>query len=337
MKRNSKRIAIAVLVIAMLTTMVAGCKKNDVIEKGKSDDIIKVGITVQSLENDYWESVMGKLAEIMDEAGWEHTIIDCDDNAVTQISQIEKFMEEDCDLIMVHPSDAASVEKICGEAVMAGVKVMCWDNPMENTTVNWVLDNTELGVEIGRVTAEFINQHYSEEYPAKVVTIGYPSTTVLLERENGIITGIEENCKEGIYEIVESIEGLEPEQAFQNCEMILSSDPDVTVFVGVGAGAMIGANQALLQKYGGEGAVPEYVGVIGADVTVEQLEALKAGDEAIRAVIGFEGSNYDTANACYEVFERILDGEEYTMDTKNMKRPIQTISIDSIDEILTGM
>lgn len=325
------------LVIAMLAMMFTGCGKNKASEDTKENEEIKVGITVQSLENDYWKSVMGKLAEIMDESGWEHTILDCKDNALTQISQIKDFMEADCDLIMVHPSDAASVEKVCNEAVMSGIKVMCWDNPMENTTVNWVLDNTELGMEIGKVAAEFINQHYTEEFPAKVVTIGYPSTTVLLERENGIVAGIEENCTEGIYEIITSIEGLNADEAFANCEMVLSANPDATVFVGVGAGAMLGANQALLQKYGGAGSVPEYVGVIGTDVTVGQLESLKAGDEAIRAIIGFEGSNYDTAKACFELFERILDGEEYGMDTKNIKRPIQPVIIDSIDEILSGM
>lgn len=325
------------LVIVLLTMMFTGCGKDKTSEDIKENEDIKVGITVQSLENDYWKSVMEKLAEIMADAEWEYEIVSCEDNAIVQISQIEEFMEAECDLIMVHPSDAASVEKVCNEAVMSGIKVMCWDNPMESTTVNWVLDNTELGMEIGKAAAEFINQHYTEDFPAKVVTIGYPSTTVLLERENAIIEAIETNCTEGIYEIVDSIEGLKADEAFANCERMLSTGPEVTVFVGVGAGAMLGANKALLQKYGGAGAVPEYVGVIGTDVTVEQLNSLKSGNEAIRAVIGFEGSNYDTAKACFDMFERILDGEEYTMDTKNIKRPIHPISIDSVDEILSGM
>lgn len=321
-----------------MTAMIfTGCGKDKSDEDTNENEEVKVGISVQSLENDYWKSVMEKLSEIMAEAEWEYEIVSCEDNAMTQISQIKDFMEADCDLIMVHPSDAASVEKVCNDAMMSGIKVMCWDNPMENTTVNWVLDNTELGMEIGKAAAEFINMHYTAEFPAKVVTIGYPSTTVLLERENGIVAGIEENCTDGIYEIIASVEGLNADEAFANCERVLSANPEATVFVGVGAGAMLGANQALLQKYGGAGSVPEYVGVIGTDVTVEQLESLKAGNEAIRAIIGFEGSNYDTAKACFDLFERILGGEEYAMDTKNMKRPIQPVAIDSIDEILSGM
>ena len=325
------------LVLALSVMMFAGCTKEENGSTKEKEEQVKVGITVQSLENDYWEGVMEKLSEIMVDAGWEYEIVSCEDNAVVQISQIQDFVDAECDVIMVHPSDAASVEKICGEAVLSGIKVMCWDNPMENTTVNWVLDNTELGVEIGKATAEFINTHYTEEFPAKVVTIGYPSTTVLLERENGIIAGIEENCTEGIYEIVGSIEGLEANQAFENCESILAAYPEVNVFAGVGAGAMLGANEALLAKYGGAGSIPEYVGVIGTDVTVEQLDALASGEEAIRAIIGFEGSSYDTAKACFEMFERILGGEEYAMDTKNIKRPIQLITTENIDMIMEGM
>ena len=58
---------------------------------------------------------------------------------------------------------------------------------------------------------------------------------------------------------------------------------------------MIGSNTALLAEYGGAGNIPEDVGVITTDVTSEQLDALQAGDEAVRAIVGFEGSNTDTA------------------------------------------
>ena len=335
-----KKVLSVILLMAMVATMLFGCGGSEEAAEESSDDAAastpKIGITIQSLKNDYWAGVMGKLEEILKEAGWEYTLIDCEDNAATQVSQIENFITDGCDFIMVHPSDAASVEGICGEALAAGIKVMCWDDPMENTTANWVLDNTALGVEIGKTAAEFINEHYTADAPAKVVTIGYPSTKVLLERENGIKQGLEEACNEGGYEIVASVEGIETNDALTNCETALSANPDASVFVGVGAGAMLGANEALLQKYGGAGNIPENVGVITTDVTMQQLEGLKAGDQAIRAIVGFEGSNYDTAAACFEMFERIVGGEDFSAD-KNVYRPTQAITLDNIDEIMAGM
>lgn len=93
------------------------------IPKTKSN---KVGITIQSLSNAYWAGVMGKLEEQLKDKGWDYTLIDCEDNSATQVSQIENFITSGCDLIMVHPSDAKAVENICKEALDADIKVMCW-------------------------------------------------------------------------------------------------------------------------------------------------------------------------------------------------------------------
>lgn len=343
-----RKVLSILLCIMMVSALLIGCTKKeessseDTAATETSDDADKgggkkIGITIQSLKNDYWAGVMGKLEVMLKDKGYEYTLIDCEDNSATQISQIENFITSGCDLIMVHPSDADAVETVCGEALDAGIKVMCWDDPMENTTANWVLDNTALGNDIGKTAAEFINEHFSADSPAEVVTIGYPSTKVLLERETGIKAGLEENCDAGNYKVVASIEGIEANDALTNVETALQANPDAKVFVGVGAGAMIGANEALLQKFGGKGKIPEDVGVITTDVTMQQLESLKAGNEAVRAIVGFEGSSEDTAAACLEMFERILSGEKFEGDDKNVYRPTRAITIDDVDEIIKGM
>lgn len=297
----------------------ADTAENNSGESGGSDGSARIGITIQSLKNDYWAGVMGKLEELMDAEGFEYTLIDCENNSSTQISQIENFITTGCDLIMVQPADADAVETVCGEALNAGIKVMCWDDPMENTTANLVLDNTSLGKDIGSAAADFINEHYTADKPAKVCVIGYPATKVLLERQNGIEAGLEENCDPGNYEIVAEVDGLEANEAQANVESTLSAHPDCSVFVGVGAGAMNGANEALLQAYDGAGNIPDNVGVITTDVTTQQLESLKAGDEAVRAIIGAEGSNTDTASACLDMFKSILDGEDYSGEKQDRK------------------
>lgn len=336
-----KKIVSILLCASMVAAMAVGCGSKDSGSDSKSDSgdskdkKYKVGITIQSLSNAYWAGVMGKLEDQLKEKGWDYTLIDCEDNSATQVSQIENFITSGCDLIMVHPSDAAAVENICKEALDANIKVMCWDDPMENTTANWVLDNTELGKEIGKTAAEFINEKFTSDDKAQVTVIGYPSTKVLKERADGIKEGLEENCKDN-YEVIAEVDGLEAPEAQSNVESVLSAHPDANVFVGVGAGAMIGANEALLQKYGA-GKIPENVGVITTDVTEQQLNSLKAGNEAVRAIVGFEGSNEDTAKACMEMYERILSGEKFEGDDHNVYRTIAPITTDNIDEILKGM
>jgi ribose transport system substrate-binding protein len=212
---------------------------------------------------------------------------------------------------------------------------MCWDNPMENTTANWVLDNTELGKEIGKSAANFINEHYTSDNKAQVCVMGKPDTQVLLERQNGIEEGLEEYCEDN-YEIVATIDGVVNNEVQTKAETVLQANPDCKVWVGVSAGSMIGANTALLANYGGAGNIPEDCGVITTDVTTDQLNSLEAGDEAVRAIVGFEGSNTDTAQACFEMFKRILEGEDFSSD-KNVYRPLMEINSDNIAEIQAGM
>ena len=336
-----KKIVSILLCVTMVAAMAVGCGSkgggsDSKSESGDSKDKkYKVGITIQSLSNAYWAGVMGKLEEQLKDKGWDYTLIDCEDNSATQVSQIENFITSGCDLIMVHPSDAKAVENICKEALDADIKVMCWDDPMENTTANWVLDNTELGKEIGKTAAEFINDKFTADDKAQVTVIGYPSTKVLKERADGIKEGLKENCKDN-YEVIAEVDGLEAPEAQSNVESVLSAHPDANVFVGTGAGPMIGANEALLQKYG-KGNIPENVGVITTDVTEQQLNSLKAGDEAVRAIVGFEGSNEDTAKACLKMYEDILSGKDFSGDNHNVYRPTSEINADNIDEILKGM
>ena len=330
-----KKILSLILCVAMVATMLVGCgAKEEKGAEGEKEGGKKIGITIQSLSNAYWAGVMEKLEGLLKDGGYDYTIVDCEDNSGTQVGQIENFITSGCDLIMVHPSDAEAIEGVCKEALDAGIKVMCWDDPMENTTVNWVLDNTELGKEIGKTAAEWINDHFTAENKAQVTVIGKPSTKVLLERANGIKMGLEENCKDN-YEIIAEVDGLEAPEAQTNVETVMSAHPDANVFVGVGAGAMIGSNEALLAEFG-KGNIPSEYAVITTDVTRQQLDSLKAGDEAVRAIMGFEGSNYDTAKACFDMYERILSGEDFSED-RNVFRGIAPITDENIDKILEGM
>lgn len=335
-----KKVLAAILCVAMVASMMIGCTTKSPASGGddKKDDGKggkKIGITIQNYENAYWAGVMSKLEQILKDEGYDATIVGCEENSAKQIEQIENFITSGCDLIMVHPNDADAVEEVCGRALDEGIKVMCWDNPMENTTANWVLDNTELGKEIGKTAAAFINEHYTADNKAQVCVIGKPDTQVLLERQNGIEAGLKENCKDN-YEIVATIDGVVNNEVQSKAETVLQANPDCKVWVGVGAGAMIGSNTALLAKYGGAGKIPEDCGVITTDVTSDQLNSLEAGDEAVRAIVGFEGSNTDTAQACFEMFKRILDGEDFSKD-KNVYRPTMEINDENIAEIQKGM
>ena len=291
----------------------------------------KIGITIQSLENAYWSGVMTALQEQLDELGANTTIVACDDSSATQIGQVENFISSGCDLIMIHPSDAAAVEDVAKEAQDAGIKVMCWDDPMTNTDGNWILNNTDLGIAIGELTGEFINEHYDEDNKAQVTVIGYPQTTILKEREEGILEGMA-NVADGKYEVIANQAAIDANAAQTAMETILIAHPDCKVVTGIGAGAMIGADEALNIQTGGN--IPEDMAVITTDVTKQQLEQLADPAYPAKGIIGFEGSDEDTANACASMFALILGD---ALENQNVFRGVAPITLDNVDAISAGM
>ena len=302
---------------------------------GKADMSVlsgkKIGITIQSLRNAYWAGVMSALEDVLKENGAQYTIVACDDNSATQIGQIENFVSSKCDLIMVHPSDANAVEDACAAAREAGVKVMCWDDPMTNTDGNWILNNTDLGIAIGKLAGEFINEHYSADNKAEVAVLGYPQTKVLKERGDGIKMGLEEVAA-GKYDIVAEQPALEPNEAQTAMETILQKNPNCKVVTGIGAGPMIGANEAMVIHTNGD--IPEDMGVFTTDVTKQQLEQLSDEHAASKGIIGFEGSDVDTATACANMFALILGGN---LEAQNVFRGVAPITPENAAAIFAEM
>ena len=302
---------------------------------GKADLSIlsgkKIGITIQSLQNAYWAGVMTALEEILGANGAKYTIVACDDSSATQIGQIENFIASKCDLIMVHPSDAAAVEDVCAQAREGGIRVMCWDDPMENTDANWILNNTDLGYAIGRLASVFINEHYTEDNRAEVIVIGYPQTRILLERADGIKAALEELAA-GRYRIVAEQAGIIASDAQTAVEITLQAHPNAKVVVGIGAGAMIGADEALNIYVNGE--IPEDMGVFTTDVTKQQLEQLNDPAYPAKGIVGFEGSDEDTATACASMFALVLDD---AVCAKNVFRGFTDITAETVAAITAGM
>ena len=116
-----KKVVSILLCAAMVSAMAMGCSSEAPASDSGSEDSgseeggdgsLTIGITIQSLKNDYWAGVMSKLEELMKDKGYEYTLIDCENNAATQVGQIENFVTTGVDVIMVHPSDPDAIETL---------------------------------------------------------------------------------------------------------------------------------------------------------------------------------------------------------------------------------
>lgn len=324
----------AVLLMVGCTTTApssGGNSETKVETKNEGDDgdaKVKVGITLQSLSNDYFAGVFGEVETLLKEKGWEYTVVDCNGNSAEQISQMENFISSGCDLIMIHSADPNAIEDVCKNAQEKGIVVMSWDDSLTNSDLNWVIDNEELGKAIGAAAAEFINQHYSEDNKAQVALMNYPQMPILLDRGNGIVEGLKGAA--GKYEIVAEQPAIVANEAQTNMETILQMYPDCKIVCTTGSGPDIGANEAL--KVHTKGTIPEDMGIFSADAVQQQLEAILSDGDASNTSVGFEGSNKKTAEAVVVLFEQLVNGE--TFENKDLQRPLTVINKENAQDYL---
>ena len=288
------------------------------------EEPLKIGISIQTLGNQVWAQQMAGIQEDADADGNECTIVDCEENANTQLDQIENFITAGCDVIMINPVDPDAVEDVCAKAREAGIKVVCWDNEMENTDVNWVIKNYDLGCVIGEQAANWINETF-EDGKCEVAVLGYPQTPILLEREEGILAKLEEIAPNA--EVVANQPAINPTEGLDAMETILQAHPEVKVVCCIGGGGAAGSNEAFKGFYGDE--VPEDVGIFAADCTDEEQESMRNG-EFNRMSVAITGSPRANADVIYDIMVRVGRGEE--MD-HNVYRDLIPVTAENIDEV----
>ena len=286
---------------------------------------LKIGCAIQTLSNQVWAQQMEEITSRAKADGNEVTVVDCDENANTQIDQIENFITSGVDAIIVQPVDADALEDICKEALDQGIAVVCWDEEMENSSFNWVIENYDLGKEIGSQAADWINEKF-DNGEVEVAVLGYPQTPILLERENGILDALKEKAPNAT--VVANQPAIDTTEGLNAMETILQANPDVKVVCTIGGGGAAGANEAFKGFYGSE--VPDEVGIFSTDLTDEAVASMQNG-EFNRMVVAITGNSYKCGDTVYDLTISYENGEQLD---HNVYRDLIPVTIDNLDEMI---
>lgn len=290
-----------------------------------SAEDLKIGLAVNTLSNQVWAQQAEQITSRAEADGNEITVVECKENANTQIGQIENFISAGTDIIIVQPQDPEAIEDICAEAREEGIKVVSWDEEMENSDINWIIENYDLGVEIGTQAANWINEKF-EDGACEVAVLGYPQTPILLERENGILDALKEKAPNAT--VVANQPAIDTTEGLNAMETILQANPDVKVVCCIGGGGAAGANEAFKGFYGSE--VPEEVGIFSTDLTDEAVASMQNG-EFNRMVVAITGNAYACGDVVYDLAIECAEGAE--MD-QNVYRDLIPVTLENLEEML---
>lgn len=163
-------------------------------DSGEGDDSVSVGMSISTLNNPFFVSLRDGAESAAEEAGYEITTVDAQDDAAKQVNDIEDLLQQDIDVLLVNPTDSAAVVSAIESANSEGVPVVTVDRTADGgEVVTHIASDNVAG---GEMAAEFIAEQVGEE--ASLVELeGIPGASATRERG------------EGFHNIVDEMDGLE--------------------------------------------------------------------------------------------------------------------------------
>lgn len=228
-----KRTALLLTAAMMMTTFAFGVVAH-------AEEKIKVGVDLFYRRDEYYVDLETTFRQYGEEKGYEMEIVDADADVTTQISQMEDFITQGVDVILLAAADPDALIPVCQEAIDAGIPVICYDGGINSdiTATKVIFDFYEDGQMVGEWAADYINNELGGK--AKVAILDFPASP--------IVCGLR---AQGFRETVEALEGVEivaqqdgkasRTDSMTVMENILTANPDVDIVYGInydtGAGA----------------------------------------------------------------------------------------------------
>lgn len=196
-------------------------------------------------------------------------------NVNTQTSQVDNFITQKVDLLLISPFEAAPLTPAVKRAMDAGIPVIELDrktngDPGKDYTAFIGGDNYKIALAAGEYTAKTLLPDGGEA----AVLEGLPSSTPAVERLNGFKDGVKGNPK--IQIVAEQAADWLPDKAQTAFSAMLQAHPDIKMVYA--SNDMMAAGALLAAK--GAGKEVKVIGTDGLPGPAGGIEAVAKGDWA---------------------------------------------------------
>lgn len=284
---------------------------------GEEDSDIRIGSTVITAQHAFYVDVIKGMEDKASEEGVELQVVDPDHDLARQTKQIQDFIQQQVDALIVYGVDPEAIVPPVEEAIEAGIPVITADMKLSTDEVSTFIgtNNKEAGKIAGDFAAEYIEENLDGE--AKVGILLWESSLTQQDRAAGFIEGVE--AVSGV-EIVAELPGNDRETSLSSTQSMLQSNPDLDIIFATNEGGALGAMSAL-EMDGNED-----VQLIGFDITQELAGAIK--EEKVLATVA--QLPVLMGEMTVESALAVLNGEELDPITD---LPAELVTVDNVDEM----
>ena len=252
-----------ILVLVMAVGMF-GCGGG---EEPAVDEGATIGLVVSTLNNPFFVDLRDGAQAKADELGATLIVFDSQDDAATEMSNVEDLITQGVDLIMINPTDSDAVGNAVTAANEAGIPVITLDRSANSGEV--VAHIASDNVAGGKMAGGFIVELLAGA--GKVVELeGIPGASAARDRGEGFNAAIAESDIEVVTKQTANFDRAEGLSVMEN---ILQAQPEINAVFAHNDEMALGALEAI--KASGRD-----IKVVGFDATDDAVKAVQAGEMA---------------------------------------------------------
>ncbi|HLS09260.1 D-ribose ABC transporter substrate-binding protein [Lentibacillus sp.] len=261
-------LAVLLLVVSACSTESPGSDNGEgSSSEGDSDDSVKVGLSISTLNNPFFVTLRDGAEAAAEEAGYEIVVTDAQDDASSQLSDIEDLLQQEIDVLLVNPVDSEAVVTAIESANTQDVPVITVDRSTEGgEVVTHIASDNVAG---GEIAGEYIAEQLGES--GSVVELqGVPGASATNERGEGFHNIVDDM---GDLEVVaQQSANFNRSEGLTVMENIIQSTDNIDAVFAHNDEMALGAVEALQSN-----SMLEDVLVVGFDATDDAVAAVEEG------------------------------------------------------------
>lgn len=315
---NKKRLFAALLAGAMVTGMLAGCGSSgdtsDAADNsgagGESE--VKIGFSLKTVNNPFVVSVKNGAMKAAEENGAELIITDAQLDSQKQMTDVETFMQQQVDVILIDALDSSAILPTITDAYDQGFKIMT-----EDVRLNDAGDmiSTHVGIDnkaSGAMVAQYLVDKLKAEGKKNVIIFeGLPGAEATLSRAEGFHEVLDNDPDINI--LYAKNVGDQREEGMTEMDDMLQKFDNIDAVICCNDELALGAISSI------EGAGREGIYVTGFDGNSDALQAVKDG----RMLATIDHAPYSMGYLAVESAVKIAKGETV--------EPMTTMEVELVD------
>ena len=229
-----------------------------------------VGVSIQNREAQFYQDMENGMKTAANKYGYTLKVVDASRDNAKQQSQVEDFISQKVDAIVLTPYDSQAIGSAIVEANKAKIPVFTADiasTAKDGVVISHIAsDNVQGGAQAGKLMCAALPNK-----AGAIAIIDEPEVTSVQDRVKGFKAAIAQNCP-GAKIVADIGAGGERAKASSTMEDLLQSHKDLKGVFGINDDSALGAAKAI-QAAGQTGKIV----VIGYDATPEAQTAIKNG------------------------------------------------------------